>query len=304
MYFYNEWDKGAAAWLKELMNMQLIGNGVVNERSITDIQANELVGYRRLHFFAGIAGWELALQLAGWPEELPIVTASLPCQPFSVAGARKGKDDDRHLLPHFIELVKQCHWPIIFGEQVPGAIKHGWLDDLQHHLGMEGYTVGASVLTAAGAGAPHIRQRLYWVAYTNGQQVISTNEGRFYAKSSGSSRMGNAALYGHAACEVGRGVSAGEAKRGLQQFERSSANWSDCEWLYCRDNKHRPIKPGIKPLVDGLPKGMVRSSDKSAQINADETSKAWAMRLKGYGNAIVPQVAAEFIKSFMSIAND
>lgn len=162
--YYNEFDPKAAQWLRQLIANGLIMDGIVDDRSIIEVTPDDLKGFTRHHFFAGIGGWELALQLADWPIDRPVCTASLPCQPFSVAGAQKGKEDERHLLPHFIELVKQCNFQTIFGEQVPGAIKHGWLDDLCLEMEREKYTVGAIVLTAAGEGAPHIRQRLYWVA--------------------------------------------------------------------------------------------------------------------------------------------
>ena len=105
-------------------------DGEVDERSIVEVEPSDLKGFIRHHFFAGIAGWDYALQLAGWEDDRPVCTASLPCQPFSVAGAGKGNKDERHLLPHFIELVKQCDFKTIFGEQVSAAIKYGWSDDL------------------------------------------------------------------------------------------------------------------------------------------------------------------------------
>jgi site-specific DNA-cytosine methylase len=162
--YYNEFDPKAAVWIKQLIKNGLIADGEVDERSITEVTADEIRGFTQHHFFAGIGGWSYSLRLAGWADDRPVCTASLPCQPFSVAGAQKGVDDERHLLPHFIELVKSCHFPTIFGEQVPGAIKHGWLDDLCTEMEREKYRVGQIVLTAAGSGAPHIRQRLYWVA--------------------------------------------------------------------------------------------------------------------------------------------
>lgn len=162
--YYNEFDPKAAAWIRQLIKNGMIADGEVDERSITEVTADEIRGFTQHHFFAGIGGWSYSLRLAGWADDRPVCTASLPCQPFSVAGAQKGVDDERHLLPHFIELVKQCNFQTIFGEQVPGAIKHGWLDDLCTEMEREKYTVGQIVLTAAGEGAPHIRQRLYWVA--------------------------------------------------------------------------------------------------------------------------------------------
>jgi DNA (cytosine-5)-methyltransferase 1 len=80
---------------------------------------------------------------------------------------------------------------------------------------------------------------------------------------------------------------------------RIVSEWTDPDWLYCRDEKYRPIKSSIEPLANGLPRGMGYSSDPSEPIDADNTQEARVMRLKGYGNAIVPQVAASFIKAFM-----
>ena len=64
MHYYNEHDKNAVAWLRELMAAGLIPQGEIDGRDIQDIRAVELVGYVQWHFFAGIAGWPLALRLA------------------------------------------------------------------------------------------------------------------------------------------------------------------------------------------------------------------------------------------------
>src|SRR5688500_1564499 len=87
--FYNENDPKAAAWLRELIKAGLIAPGIVDERSITDIQPHELSGFVQLHFFAGIGGWPTALKLAGWPDDKPVGTGSCPCPPFSRAGKKK-----------------------------------------------------------------------------------------------------------------------------------------------------------------------------------------------------------------------
>ena len=303
--YYNEFDPKAAAWLRQLIKNGLIADGVVDDRSIIDVDAADLRGFTQHHFFAGIGGWSYALRLAGWPDDRPVCTASLPCQPFSVAGIGKGKDDERHLLPHFIELVKQCNFRTIFGEQVPGAIKHGWLDDLCLEMERENYAVGSIVLTASGAGAPHIRQRIYWVADSNdkGSQRRTRTECADKLPV-GSDCLVDAqhqqherVLYGHREeFSQNRERSAGESSGSVQATE-----WANPDWLYCRDNKYRPIKPGIKPLADGVSKGMVYSRDPSEPIDADNTQEARVMRLKGYGNAIVPQVAAQFITAFMNV---
>ena len=343
--YYNEFDPKAAAWLRQLIKNGMIADGEVDERSIIEVQANDIRGFTQHHFFAGIGGWSYALRLAGWSDTRPVCTASLPCQPFSVAGAQKGVDDERHLLPHFIELVKQCNFQTIFGEQVPGAIKHGWLDDLCTEMEREKYRVGQIVLTAAGEGAPHIRQRLYWVAdsINKGSQgrlsgwqdteretvsgyvgcsgtvsrVSNTENGngrpesQLASSSGGESwdqferrsevcRVGTTKLHGYDARQIGRSIGESEIESGMLKPERSDTDWSDPDWLYCRDEKYRPIKSGIEPLANGLPRGMGYSSDPSEPIDADNTQEARVMRLKGYGNAIVPQVAASFIKAFIS----
>lgn len=162
MNYYNEFDKAAAAWLRELIKQGLIPNGDVDERSIKDVTANDLRPYTQCHFFAGIGGWSYALQLAGWPEDKPCWTGSCPCQPYSSAGLGKGNDDERDLWPVFGKLIKECKPEFVFGEQVENAIRHGWLDRVYADLEVEGYTIGAVVLGAHSVNAPHQRQRLYW----------------------------------------------------------------------------------------------------------------------------------------------
>ena len=80
-------------------------------------------------------------------------------------------------------------------------------------------------------------------------------------------------------------------------------DWRTADRIYCRDDKWRPVEPGTFPLVDGLPKGLGYSSDPSAPIDAEQTAEAHVMCLRGYGNAIHPYLAAEFISlSFESMA--
>jgi len=162
--YYNEIDPYCVAWLWNLMVAGHIPLGDIDDRPIQTVSPADLHGYTQCHFFAGIAGWPLALHLAGWPEGRPVWTGSAPCQPFSVAGNRRGVCDDRHLWPDFYRLIRECKPDTVFGEQVGAAIGGGWLDLVFDDLEGEGYTCGATVLPACSVGAPHIRQRLYWVA--------------------------------------------------------------------------------------------------------------------------------------------
>jgi len=162
--YYNEIDPYAAQWLRNLIAAGHIAPGDVDERSILDVRPDDLAGYTQCHFFAGIGGWSLALRNAGWPDDRPVWTGSCPCQPFSAAGRGAGASDERHLWPHFHHLIRECRPGVVFGEQVEAAINHGWLDLVQSDLEGEGYAFGAVGMPAAGVGAPHIRQRLWWVA--------------------------------------------------------------------------------------------------------------------------------------------
>jgi DNA (cytosine-5)-methyltransferase 1 len=162
--YYNEHDKNAAAWLRELIKAGLIAPGEVDERSIEDILPSELDGFTQCHFFAGIGVWSYALRCAGWPDDRKVWTGSCPCQPFSAAGKGGGTDDERHLWPSFFWLIKQCQPSIVFGEQVASKDGLAWLDIVQSDLEAEKYAVAPFDLCAAGFGAPHIRQRLFFVA--------------------------------------------------------------------------------------------------------------------------------------------
>ena len=249
--WYNEIDTFAAAWLRELIADGLIADGEVDERSILDVRPDDLRGFTQCHFFAGIGGWSGALRLAGWPDDRPVWTGSCPCQPLSVAGQRKGHADSRHLWPAFHDLIAVCQPATVFGEQVASKLGREWLAGVRADLESSGYACGAADLCAAGVGAPHIRQRLWWVA----DAINTGSQGRLPGRS-----------------DQERQDFDGRAGRGGADF------W-DGEYIPCADGKARRIEPGIFPLADGV----------SNRVGT----------LRGAGNAIVPQVAGEFVKAFM-----
>ncbi len=177
--YYNEIDPFAAAWLRELIKAGHIAPGEVDERDIRDVRPSELAGYTQCHFFAGIGVWSYALRNAGWTDDRPVWTGSCPCQPFSAAGKGGGFDDERHLWPAYYHLIEVCRPPVIFGEQVGSKPGLAWLDLVHTDMEAAGYAFGATDLCAAGVGAPHIRQRLYFVAESEVEQHNrSGHEGR------------------------------------------------------------------------------------------------------------------------------
>ena len=374
-HYFNEWDPKTAAWLRELIRRGHLPDGIVDERSITEVAPEDLKGFTQHHFFAGIGGWPLALKLAGWPAYAPVCTGSPPCQPFSVAGKRGGRDDSRHLAPAFLDLVAELRPPAIFGEQVSAAIKELWLDALFVELEDEGYTCASAVLPACSVGAPHKRDRLFFGAIdladlvsdglerrlrgwadkewqtirrpagrggaagdlpnaehlqrsqpmsglraggmvpggrdeeayppaghrgdgglANGdddrQQSGSRGGGRSGPSGSvddagrrGSSGQlpdtadgtGLAGVEGAVIGELSGGYGEVYACSGLPDQDHGA--WSNADWLLCRDGNFRPVESGTFPLANGVP--------------------ARVVRLRGYGNAIVPQVGAQFIRNFM-----
>lgn len=160
--YYNENNKFAAAWLRELIKNGLIADGDVDDRSICDVRGQDIAGYTQCNFFAGVAGWSLALQLAGWPDDRPIWTGSCPCQDFSNAGLRKGFAGDRDLWPEMRRLIEECRPDVFVGEQVDDAPE--WYDRTAADLEALDYACGACVVPACAVGAPHERSRLWFVA--------------------------------------------------------------------------------------------------------------------------------------------
>lgn len=319
--YYNEINPYAAQWLRNLIAAGYIADGDVDERDIKDVAADDLVGYDQCHFFAGIGGWSLALRLASWPDDRPVWTGSCPCQPFSAAGKKQGMQDERHLWPVWYRLICECHPPVVFGEQVEAAINHGWLDLVCDDLENEGYAVGAVGLPAACVGAPHIRQRLWFVAHSNDERpqgrlgsqcackciagtdgvddgvadtaipgreerrTVETGNGRDTAREQ-SERFLQAGSMGDPPCErcekTGIYGARPEERSACSSAGTGNADqspWSGADWIYCRDSKWRPVESGIVPLAHGI----------SGRVGA----------LSAYGNAIVPQVAAEVIRAYM-----
>jgi DNA (cytosine-5)-methyltransferase 1 len=181
--YYNEFDPFAAAWLRELIKAGHIADGEVDERSIEDVYPSDLRGFTQCHFFAGIGGWSLALRRAGWSDDRPVWTGSCPCQPFSAAGKGAGFSDERHLWPAFGHLIAERKPSIVLGEQVASKAVEPWIDLVHADLETLGYTFGCVPFPSASVGAPHIRDRAYWVANDNAQQWNGCGEfgarGRF-----------------------------------------------------------------------------------------------------------------------------
>jgi DNA (cytosine-5)-methyltransferase 1 len=303
--YYNEFDPFAAAWLRELIKAGHIADGEVDERSIEDVRPSDLRGFTQHHFFAGIGVWSHALRNAGWADDRPIWTGSCPCQPFSAGGKKGGFADERHLWPAFHHLIRECRPSTVIGEQVASKDGLTWFDLVSTDLEGTGYTAGAVDTCAAGFGAPHIRQRLYWVAFPNkhfnkpalgrgagipptATAAVGPNFAFAREPSRASADVFDGVAYAYDTRPQGR-VSGWDGSRellagagGLELQEQPSPTngfWRDAGWLYCRDDKWRPVEPRTFPLAHGA------------------TNRVG--RLRGYGNAIVAPQAQAFIGAVM-----
>ncbi|WXL27723.1 DNA cytosine methyltransferase [Ectopseudomonas mendocina] len=167
--YYNEIAPYAAQWLQNLIAAGHIAPGDVDQRSIEDVKPDDLRPYTQCHFFAGVGVWSLALRRAGWPDDLSVWTGSCPCQPFSSSGKGAGFADERHLWPHFFHLISECRPPVVFGEQVASKNANHWIDLVSADLEGLGFAFGAIAFPSAGVGAPHIRDRAYWVGHAHGE---------------------------------------------------------------------------------------------------------------------------------------
>lgn len=256
--YYNEIDLHAAQWLRNLIKDGHIADGVVDTRSIEDVQPDDLREFTQCHFFAGIGVWSYALRRAGWSDDRPVWTGSCPCQPFSAAGEGLAFADERHLWPAFHHLIKECKPPVVLGEQVASKAVDAWIDLVHADLEAVGYTFGSVAFPAAGVGAPHIRDRTYWLANAASIGLI----GRW--KRDGSEKQGNGAK-----APIG-----GELREQATERSPVSGFWSNAEWLGGFDSRSRPVEPGTFPLAHGSAGRLVGLRAYGNAVNAEQ-ARVW-----------------------------
>jgi len=337
--YYNEHNPEAAGCLRSLISDGAIAPGRVDERDVRDVTPADLQGFDQVHLFAGIGIWSLALRQAGWSDGRKIWTASCPCQPFSAAGGKRGFADERHLWPAAHHLIEQCRPDVVVGEQVQSQDGLAWFDLVRDDLEGTGFTVGAINIPAASVGAPHLRQRLYWMGHSalcrvraldrvagegiseevefgrsglslgladSGGEHGGTQTARSEARTS--SGLGDCGEDGELAGKESGRRRSGTGDRGGP----TNGFWRDADWLRCRDGygSWRPVEPGSCAVAHGLPRAMdsippeLRRLAEMAGLDQQSLAGAKKFRtrsLKGYGNAIVAPLAAAFIGSIMDI---
>jgi len=235
---------------------------------------------RHLDLFSGIGGFALAARWMGWHTvafceidpycqqvlqknfphtpfyddirtippigNIDILTGGFPCQPFSVAGIKKGKEDDRHLWPEMLRVIA-CEKPtFVVGENVAGIIGMA-LDEVLSELEGQGYSTQSFVIPACSVDAPHKRDRVWIIAHTQSKRI------------QGLRASGQQVAHSHA----GQGLPVRESERSRE------TNWK--------------AEPSVDRVVDGV----------SNRVD----------RIKGLGNAIVPQVAFQIYQAINKFNN-
>jgi len=316
------------------------------------ISRTEGEGMKVLDLFSGIGGFSLGLEAAGmetvafceiedypvtilnkhWPDvpvyrdvrkltgeqieqevgRVNVICGGFPCQPFSVAGQQKGKEDDRHLWPEMFRLIQEIRPRWVIGENVAGFVRMA-LDDVLHDLEGEGYTTQSFVIPACAVGGIHRRDRVWIVAHSpesrtgeNKQGVRSRTERCVCSQDEKTERSESfleQGIVAHSEChgrdETQKPGSTAKSEKesrvqqskgchststGVSRDDASDSSRDD-SGRECRTQSFRPIELPTQSAVrhrdDGLPDNVAR--------------------LKALGNAVVPQIPELIGRAIMEV---
>jgi DNA (cytosine-5)-methyltransferase 1 len=298
-----------------------------------------------LALFNGIGGFQLAANWAGWQNiahveinewcnkvvkqhfpnskcytdiknfdgteyanTIDVISGGFPCQPYSLAGSRKGKEDPRHLWPQMLRTIREVAPRYVVGENVYGIVNwNGGMvfNEVQADLENEGYEVQPVILPACAVGAPHRRERVWFIAYSNKctKRPPRTSERTFGSWSNNNDEpqewreqteqhngrnnvlrtIANAGLLGQTErqeqtmgidelCKEWN-VTDPERRRQQERWGLSAPNF--------RNHYFQTGEPQVEPTL----------------CRGDDGLSDWVDRIKALGNAIVPQVAFEIFKA-------
>ncbi len=236
-----------------------------------------------------------------WRGKIDVLTGGFPCQPYSLAGKRKGKEDERHLWPEMLRAIREIAPRYIVGENVYGLVNwNGGLvfNEVQADLEAEGYEVQPVILPACAVGAPHRRERVWFVAYSNkcttGPSKASTRIIRKGSNNNDEQEERREQTEQHIGCSDVLRTDTDTSNEGLQRSQdkrsikesRAKRNKQPTRLFQPRWDKF-PIEAPIYSGNDGL----------SSKLDGITFPKWRNESIKAYGNAIVPQVALQIFKA-------
>ena len=208
-----------------------------------------------------------------------IITGGFPCQPYSFAGKRKGKEDERHLWPEMCRAIREISPRFVVGENVRGLLNwNGGLvfEEVCAELESYGYQVAPVIIPACAVGAPHRRERIWFVAYADG------TEQRNHRRTDNSE------------AEKVRRKNEGNVSRKLSSY--GNASNADSWRLERRRSKLTNQRNNWDRFPTQLPI-CGRNDGFSSELDGITFPKWRNETIKAYGNAIVPQVAFQIFKA-------
>jgi DNA (cytosine-5)-methyltransferase 1 len=225
---------------------------------------------------------------------IDIISGGFPCQPYSSAGKRLGKEDERHLWPEMLRAIREIQPSWVVGENVRGLTNwNGGLvfDEVQTELEAEGYEVLPFLLPACAVNAPHRRDRIWFIAYSNlygldqcnSAYEISATDGRINALSNINESNGNGNI-----TDTNSADNKTQSQKGILGQENKGQSTRGLIDGYTRTQWNDfPTQSPVCGGDDGLPR----------ELDNITFSKWKNESIKAYGNAIVPQVAYQIFKS-------
>jgi DNA (cytosine-5)-methyltransferase 1 len=229
-----------------------------------------------------------------YANKIDILTGGFPCQPYSQAGKRLGKEDERHLWPEMLRAIREIQPRWVVGENVLGLVN--WSDGLVFHevqadLEAEGYEVQPYVLPAVSVNAPHRRDRVWFVAHSENSgyrgrmcEQCAGREWELLSHEQRRSEMG---------CETEgcsrKWITANTKNQGLEGMRREERGYSELHrgqsWIQDWQNF-----PTVSPICDG-------NDGISDRLDSITFPKWRNESIKAGGNAIVPQVVLQIFKT-------
>ena len=255
--------------------------------------------------------------------QIDIISGGFPCQPYSSAGKRKGKEDERHLWPEMLRTIREVKPSFVVGENVRGLTNwNGGMvfDEVCSELEALGYQVAPVIIPACGLNSPHKRERIWFVAYCCSIRQYTRRAEQSLSRNSTDGKKRNATNTngnGFNECNINNEINTSQGRINAQcDIEQSNDN-GNASNTHSTNNKTQSQERLLEQKNKGRKTGRFINGHTRTQWNEFPTqspvcggddglpteldgitfSKWRAESIKGYGNAIVPQVALQIFKA-------